>query len=217
MPQYDTIVTVALAGIVLSVIPGPSMLYVLSRSVGQSRAAGFASALSLGLGGVVLAVMTALGLAAVFAAFDWMVPALRYVGSAYLIWLGMRIIADARAGSKVALKVSEVRRTPFLTIVWQGMLVELLNPKTVLFFALFLPPFIEAGPGHGAPSDVRTQLLVLGILVPLTAVPSDLVLAWMGGTLSQKINRERHFREGLAWAGGVTLVLIALNLHLQII
>ena len=85
MPSLDAMIAVALAGLALSVTPGPSMLYVLSRTVGQSRAAGLASALGLCLGGVLLAVATALGLAAVFETSGWMVAVLRYVGSAYLM------------------------------------------------------------------------------------------------------------------------------------
>ena len=88
MPQFDAIVSVALAGLALSATPGPSMLYVLSRSVGQSRAAGLASALGLCVGGMILAIATALGLATLFMRFDWVVVALRYVGSAYLVWSG---------------------------------------------------------------------------------------------------------------------------------
>ena len=83
MPQLDSIIAVIFASLALSVTPGPSMLYVLSRSVGQSRSAGLASALGLGLGGILLAVATALGLAAIFAKFDSLILALRYVGSAY--------------------------------------------------------------------------------------------------------------------------------------
>ena len=215
MPQLDAIVSVTVAGLALSATPGPSMLYVLSRSVGQSRAAGLASALGLGLGGVVLAVATALGLAALFTRFDWLVVALRYVGSAYLIWLGASMIRSARAESQTNLKVDDVKERRIFAIIWQGALVELLNPKTVLFFALFLPPFVTVSAGQGDVSSVQMQLLLLGILVPLTAIPSDLFVAYMGGTMTQALNRERALRERLAWVGGLLLIVIAVNLHLQ--
>lgn len=213
MPPLEAIISVALAGLVLSATPGPSMLYVLSRSVGQSRAAGLASAFGLCLGGVLLAIATALGLATLFSSFDWLVTALRYVGSVYLVWLGIDMIRNARAEAQAALDVEQVQQKPLSAIIRQGVLVELLNPKTVLFFALFLPPFIAAD----ADSSVRLQLLVLGVLVPLTAIPSDLVVAYMGGTMTKVINRENAMRERLAWAGGVLLITIAANLHLQFI
>ena len=211
MPTLESIIAVAFAGIILSATPGPSMLYVLSRSVGQSRNAGFASALGLGLGGVLLAVATALGLAALFERVEWLVPMLRYAGSAYLIWLGVNMIRSARENAQSALHAHEVTNHSFAKIIWQGVLVELLNPKTVLFFALFLPPFVT---GNGVDNgSIQTQLLILGILVPLTAIPSDVVVAFMGGTMTQVVNRQQKFRERLAWIGGSTLILIAVNLH----
>ncbi|MEL7116396.1 MAG: LysE family translocator [Pseudomonadota bacterium] len=217
MPSLDAMIAVALAGLALSATPGPSMLYVLSRTVGQSRAAGLASALGLCLGGIVLAVATALGLAALFETSDWLVTALRYVGSAYLIWLGVDMIRSARAAAKVALNVEEVQAKPLSSIVWQGVLVEVLNPKTVLFFALFLPPFIHAGDAQTAAASVTVQLLVLGSLVPLTAIPSDLVVAYMGGTMAKIVNRKTVMRERMAWLGGLILIGIAVNLHVSIL
>ncbi len=217
MPSLDAMISVALAGLALSATPGPSMLYVLSRSVGHSRAAGLASALGLCLGGVLLAIATAMGLATIFENSGWLVVALRYVGSAYLVWLGVDMIRNAQAAAQATLSVENVQHKPLTSVVWQGVLVELLNPKTVLFFALFLPPFINAGVGQSAESSVQMQLLVLGVLVPLTAIPSDLVVACMGGTMARVINNKRVVRERLAWAGGTILIGIAANLHLQIL
>jgi threonine/homoserine/homoserine lactone efflux protein len=213
MPPIENMIAVLLAGFLLSATPGPSMLYVLSRSVGQSRMAGLASVLGLALGGIILAVATAMGLAQVFEAVPQIVVVLRFAGSVYLAWLGISMIWTARAEARARLEVGEVKQHPVGTIIWQGVVVELLNPKTVLFFALFLPPFVDASRG----GDVQTQLLALGILVPLTAVPSDLLIAFMGGTMAQSINRSQKFRERLSWVGGMILIAIAVNLHLGLI
>ena len=188
------------------------MLYVLSHSVGQSRAAGLASAVGLCLGGTLLAVATALGLAALFASSEWIVTVLRYLGSAYLIWLGVGMIGSARADAQDVVQAAPVHQKSLGTIVWQGMLVEILNPKTVLFFALFLPPFITAS-SDAAAGDVQMQLLVLGVLVPLTAIPSDLTVAYLGGSIARVMNRERSMRERLSWVGGLILIAIAVNIH----
>ncbi|MEM9797893.1 MAG: LysE family translocator [Pseudomonadota bacterium] len=212
MPTFETIFAVALAGLALSATPGPSMLYVLSRSVGQSRAAGLASAIGLGLGGVLLAVATALGLAALFNAVDWIVPLLKWAGSAYLVWLGVGMIRDARADARADLRVEKVQKRSFGAIVNQGVWIEVLNPKTVLFFALFLPPFVDPTAG-----SVTAQLLILGILVPLTAVPSDLIVAWLGGTAAERLNRSQSARLMLSWTGGLVLIAIAVNLHVGLI
>ena len=217
MPEFETMITVALAGLALSATPGPSMLYVLSRSVGQSRAAGFASAIGLGLGGVLLAIATAFGLSIVFATFEWVVPALRLIGSLYLVWLGVDLIREAYRTSDDEMRTRAVRHRSFGSIIWQGVWIELLNPKTVLFFALFLPPFVETGTTGGREGPVWLQFLVLGALVPITAVPSDLAVAWMGGTAAERLTRSRNVRIGLAWTGGLILIGIAGNLHLGLI
>ena len=212
MPPIETILAVALAGFALSATPGPSMLYVLARSMGQNRYAGLASALGLSLGGILLAVATALGLAAIFERYEWIVVTLRYAGSAYLIWLGAGMILNASKSSKVILKVHAVENLSFSSIVWQGVWVELLNPKTVLFFALFLPPFVSAGAGE---SSVQAQLLIF--LVPLTAIPSDIVMALLGRTVTKSINENTRARLIMAWLSGLLLMAIAVNLHLQFI
>lgn len=217
MPSLDVIISVALAGLALSVSPGPSMLYVLSRTVGQSRAAGLASALGLCLGGMLLAIATALGLSTLFKSSEWIVITLRYAGSAYLVWLGLDMIRNARTAGQAKLDVENVQHQPFSSIIWQGAFVELLNPKTVLFFALFLPPFINTGPDISSEAAVVTQLLVLGILVPLTAIPSDLVVAYAGATIAKVINREKAMRERMAWIGGIILIGVAVNLHIHFI
>ena len=215
MPPVDSILAVIVAGLALSVTPGPSMLYVLSRSVAQGRAAGLASAIGLCLGGMLLAIATALGLAALFSVFEGLVVILRLAGSAYLAWLGIGMILEARSSARQDLRVRSVTDRSFFDIVRQGIWVELLNPKTVLFFALFLPPFIDPTLADPSGQGIRTQMFVLGILVPLTAIPSDLVVVWMGGKMSRILDRRRTLREVVAWIGGGVLIAIAINLQLE--
>lgn len=212
MPPIESILSVTLAGLALSMTPGPSMLYVFSRSVGQSRAAGLASAVGLCIGGILLAVATALGLATVFITFDWLVVVMRYIGSAYLVWLGIGMIRDARMMLPVDVPDGRRRHRPVSRIIWQGILVEVLNPKTVLFFALFLPPFVSLAPGQASGLDVTLQLLILGCLVPLTAVPADLLVATMGGTLTRSLRKNHRIGLYLGWCGGLILIGIAFYL-----
>ena len=185
------------------------MLYVLSRTVGQSRSAGFASALGLCLGGMLLAVATALGLGTIFVTFDGLVETLKYLGAAYLVWLGTRMIREAHTSAAQDISASLIADNPLANVLWQGVLVELLNPKTVLFFALFLPPFVVLEPGERGSVEVTHQLLLLGVLVPLTAIPADLVVAWLGARVAQRLNNSRKAREAMAWSGGLMLICIA--------
>lgn len=217
MPSLEAIVAVTLAGLALSVTPGPSMLYVLSRSVGQSRGAGLASAVGLCVGGLVLAIASAYGLAQAFQRSDWLVTALRYAGSLYLVWLGIDMIRGARAEAQKTYQVDAVQRRSLAGIVWQGIVVEVLNPKTVLFFALFLPPFIHVTDGLPPQGSLQLQLLILGLLVPLTAIPMDLIVAFSGGSMAQFLNRRRDMRTWMAWLGGAVLIAIAVNLHVSLL
>lgn len=207
MPSYETMVVVALAGLALSASPGPSMLYVLSRSVGQSRAAGLASAIGLGLGGVLLAVIAALGLAAVFQQSATAYHAMTIIGAGYLIYLGARMIFEREPEQTTDLQLTRVGKRSYFRIIWQGVLVEVLNPKTILFFMAFIPPFVETAKG-----DIALQMLVLGVLVPLTAVPSDLIVAFVGGSLARTVQGNRMIRRGLAWLGGIFLIGIGVSL-----
>jgi threonine/homoserine/homoserine lactone efflux protein len=209
MPPMESILAVALAGLALSSTPGPSMLYVLSRTVGQSRSAGFASAVGLCLGGIFLAVATAWGLGTIFLTFEGLVVSLKYLGAAYLVWLGVKMIMEARKSAAQELSASSIANRPLAKVLWQGVLVELLNPKTVLFFALFLPPFVVLEPGVTGSADVTLQLLLLGVLVPLTAIPADLVVAWLGARVAQRLNSSRKARQSMAWGGGLMLIGIA--------
>lgn len=201
MPSLETIIVVTLAGLALSASPGPSMLYVLSRSIGQSHGAGYASAAGLAAGGMLLALAAALGLSALFAASTMAYTAVKVGGAAYLCYLGIDMIASK---SEPMDALQEVHRSSLWRIFYQGVAVEVFNPKTILFFIAFIPQFVDAGIG-----SVPLQMLVLGLLVPLTAVPSDIIVATMGGSLAAKISAHRTGQTILKWVGGLFLIGLA--------
>ncbi|MCZ4281725.1 LysE family translocator [Kiloniella laminariae] len=209
MPSLDTIIAVTIAGLWLSATPGPSMLYVVSRTVGQSRSAGLASAIGLGLGGVILALIAVLGLAVVFQKSSVAYTLLTFAGAGYLTYLGLSMIREAVKGDQRTLSVERIERASFARIVWQGILVEVLNPKTVLFFLAFLPPFIDT-----SRDDVMMQMLVLGILVPLTAMPSDILMAFAGGWAAGRVNSNPGIKRLFSLSGGLFLIGIAIYLFI---
>ncbi len=204
MPSFEAIITVLIAGFMISASPGPSMMYVLSRSVGQSRAAGFASSVGLAIGGVLLAIGSALGLAVIFEYSSGLYRAISFAGAAYLFYLGYDMISNA---GKEKLEISRVKSEKFSKIMYQGILVELLNPKTILFFLAFLPQFVDY-----SRADVTTQMMILGILVPLTAIPSDVFVSVVGGTLTNKLSRHSSCGIVLTWIGGLILIALALRI-----
>ena len=207
MPSIETIMAVATAGFVLSASPGPSMLYVLSRSVGQSRVAGLASALGLGLGGILLAIIAAFGLAVIFRQSELIYRVVTVAGAIYVIYLGTQILYEARQkGNAKYAELETVKHQKIVRIIYQGVLVEALNPKTILFFMAFIPPFVDSTRG-----DVIAQMLILGVLVPLTAVPADLIVAFAGGSMAEWIRRNTTGASILNWAGGVVLIGIGIS------
>jgi threonine/homoserine/homoserine lactone efflux protein len=204
MPTLETILLVTVAGLALSASPGPSMLYILSRSVGQSRAAGLVSAAGLATGGFVHVVLAALGLSALFSYSPGVYTAVKILGAVYLIYLGVDTLRD---GGSEAEDQSRTNDDSLAAIFYQGVLVEVLNPKTMLFFVAFLPQFVD-----GTLGSVTAQMFLLGLLVPLTAMPSDLIVAFGGGTVAARLSASPTMSTGLKWVSG--LILIGLGLHI---
>lgn len=197
---------VAGSGFLFSMSPGPSMLYVISRSIAQGRSAGFASAVGLALGGAALAVITAVASGWLLTDRPALFQAIKILGGLYLLYLGARMAIDARS-AQLGLADS-VEILPFSVILRQGFTVELLNPKTILFFLAFLPGFVD--PDR---ASVTSQMLVLGVLVPLTAIPSDLTVAAGGAWLADRIRQ----RAGLGYAIELVGALVVITLGIRIL
>jgi threonine/homoserine/homoserine lactone efflux protein len=208
LPTLETIVIVTFAGLALSASPGPSMLYVLSRSVGQSHTAGLVSAAGLAVGGFVHVIAAALGLAALFSYLPAVFTAIKFAGAFYLIYLGIDMTRghpdDQPSGPR------KFRHMSLRRIFCQGILVETLNPKTLLFFVAFLPQFVDQQLG-----SVGLQMVVLGALVPLTAIPSDLIVALTGGGIAQRIARNQTMSQWLRWFAGAILIGLGLNIFIS--
>lgn len=210
MPSTDTLILVALAGLALSFTPGPSMLYVLSRTLGQGWRAGIASSIGLALGGILLAVAAAIGLSTVLQHSDFVFNAIKISGALYLIYLGsdgiLSVFRQAPVDDKPAYEMN--RESPS-RLIGQGVLVEVLNPKTILFFLAFVPQFVSADNGNTV-----VQMLILGSLVPLTAIPSDVMVSLGGNVVVHRIRRSRPAQIALEILAGTFLIGIGLHLFL---
>ncbi len=201
------VLVVAASGFALSLSPGPSMFFVLSRSVGQGRSAGLASALGLAMGGVVLAIAASLGLATVLEERPGAMVAIEAVGGLYLLYLGITALIDANKPAEVVCE--DVAPEGWLQIVRQGALVEIFNPKTALFIMAFVPQFIDESRG-----STGAQLLFLSILVPLTALPSDIGVSFAGGTCADYLRRRPTAGVVLAWISGLLLLALGIRMLL---
>ncbi len=191
MPGLDTLLIVALAAAVMNALPGPSQFYVVTRTVALGRRAGLASALGLACGAVVHVVLAATGLVALMAAVPLLFELLRVAGAAYIVWLGIttwlsRDDVPATGGAIATVRPWRLWR--------QGFLIETANPKTALFFLAFLPPFVD--PALPMP---WLQMVVLGLLVPLTALPVDLIIAFAAAAALGRLGaRAQRWRRRLA-------------------
>lgn len=205
MPTIETIIVFMGAALALNVTPGPSILYVMSRSVGQGRTAGLVSALGLGTGSLIHAGAAALGLSVILAYSPLAYTVVKYLGAGYLVYLGVQILLVRER----QLPTAVLAHATLTRVFWQGVVTELLNPKIVLFFLSFLPQFVD--PARGS---VAGQTLVLGLLFHVTGVPINMLVAVIGGAMASWVSQNPVFarvRNGLAGA-----VLIGLGVRLAL-
>lgn len=202
MPSGTTVLSFCLAALVVLVVPGPSVAYVVACSLRHGRAAGLASVLGLELGALVHVVAAAAGLGAVLASSPDLFRLIRYGGAAYLLVMGVR---ELRPLNENAPKHRALPRSR-LRMIRDGILVDLLNPKTVLFFLAFLPQFVRPAEGSGP-----TQILVLGACFVLLAAACDATYATIAGTLAPRIHQSPQARRRIKQTtGGVYLTLAGL-------
>ena len=199
MPELHTFVIFAAASAAFLAVPGPSVIYIISRSLAEGRTAGIVSALGIQAGGLVHVTAATVGVSTLLASSATAFSIVKYAGAAYLILLGLRRLLDGEEqeegdGGPVA------RRQLF----WQGVLVNSLNPKTALFFLAFLPQFVD--PDRGA---VAPQVLALGVLFLLLAMASDSTYALVAGSVRGWLGERRRALARISGCSYVGLGVLA--------
>jgi len=200
VPEASTFGLFVVAALALLLVPGPAVIYVVARSVDQGRPAGLASVLGVGMGSLVHVAFAVIGLSALLASSAAAFGAVKWLGAAYLIWLGLqRLIARNEEGAPVAVEPERLPR-----VFLQGVVVNVLNPKTALFFLAFLPQFVD--PARGA---AWAQIAVLGATLVVLGLCTDSCYALLGSTAGDWLRRRSEgFRRGQRYAsGGVYLAL----------
>jgi threonine/homoserine/homoserine lactone efflux protein len=183
MPFSSSFVVFLLPSLVLAAVPGPGVLYIVTRSVTQGRLSGLVSVVGVASGNLGNAVGAALGLAALFAASSFAFAVAKYSGAAYLIYLGIKTLRSSHAAP---VNVEMSRCTSLPRVFWDGFTVALLNPKTALFFAAYLPQFL---PMSKAP---MSQTLELGFIFILIAATTDCAYALAAGSLKPWLGKEQR-------------------------
>ena len=186
------------AALALLLVPGPAVLYIVARSVEQGRLAGFISILGIHVATLVHVAAAALGLSAVLASSPLAFSAIRYAGAAYLIWLGLRKFWSRSQPSEGGIGFDDRR---YARLFRDGFLVNLLNPKTALFFLAFLPQFVEVSRGQ-----VATQIAFLGLLYILLGITTDGGYALAASTAGTWLKRSSSYLRVERYVSGAVLV-----------
>ncbi|MGA8270747.1 MAG: LysE family translocator [Candidatus Sulfotelmatobacter sp.] len=190
------------AAVLLAVAPGPGMLYVLARSLAGGKREGVLSALGTFLGGMVHVFAAALGVSVILAKSAVAFSTVKYAGAAYLCFLGVRMILNARKEDATCPDdlegiTSPTTRNP----LWQGIATEVLNPKTALFFLSFIPQFVNRGAGH-----VFLQFVALGTASVVLNTSADLIVILLAGPLGKKIRSSTTFRRRQRTVTGAIMI-----------
>jgi threonine/homoserine/homoserine lactone efflux protein len=184
------------AATLLAAAPGPGMLYVLARTLAGGRREGILSSLGTFLGGLVHVVAAATGLSLVLATSAKAFMMVKYVGAAYLVYLGIRMLVTARQDPAIDLPAARVR-SPF----WQGIVTEALNPKTALFFLAFIPQFVSHERG-----GVIWQFLLLGTISVVLNTSFDLMVTLLASPIGARLRSSARLRRRQRTATGLTLI-----------
>jgi threonine/homoserine/homoserine lactone efflux protein len=202
VPTLTTLTLFLLAALGLLFIPGPAVLYVVTRSVDQGRNAGVVSAAGIGIADLVHTAAAAFGLSALLLTSALAFTIVKYLGAAYLIYLGIRTLLrrDTHQSTKSAEQKSPSR------MFFQGMMVELLNPKTALFFFAFLPQFVD--PTRGT---ITVQILLFGSLYVVLGLCSLSVYGLLAGTLAQWLKSNASFQKIQRYITGSIYIALGLT------
>ena len=177
MPTSSTLLLFSAAALALLVVPGPSVLYIVGQGLRDGRRAGAVATLGVHTGSLVHVAAAVAGLSALLASSADAFSMVRIVGAAYLIVLGIRMVASGASGQIRAAAPAGLRR-----VYLRGALVNTLNPKTALFFMAFLPQFVDPRRGH-----VPEQVAALGLTFILLGLVSDSTWAMLAGTLGPRL------------------------------
>lgn len=198
------------AALVLAVTPGPGIFYVAARALSGGRAEGVASSLGTGVGGMIHVLAGSLGVSALVLASAELFTALKLLGAAYLVWLGLRTVRAARRegmagfGPGGAMPPIGARRA-----FREGVVVEALNPKTAAFFLAFVPQFVDPGMGQ-----VALQFALLGLVSVALNTLADVAVAFAAAGVRTGAAARPHLIRRLREASGGAMIALGLGLAL---
>jgi threonine/homoserine/homoserine lactone efflux protein len=180
VPDWDSLGLFALAALALLLVPGPAVLYIVAQSVDHGRLAGLASVAGVHLGTIVHTVAAAIGLSALIVSSALAFSIVKYAGVAYLVYLGIRRLLQREPPGPVVVENQSLAR-----LFWRGAVVNVLNPKTALFFLAFVPQFVDPA------RTVWSQVVVFGLVFVALGFCSDGLYAFTAGSVGKWLRRRR--------------------------
>ncbi len=205
MPSTDLLIAFFTVGAIFAFIPGPGLLYAAAQTLAGGRSAGLLGTLGLALGGYLHVIAATAGLSVVFHAVPPLYAAVKLVGAAYLVWLGISMIRGKATGADGAPVVA--RKTGKRALV-EGITVEMLNPKTAMFFLAFLPQFTD--PAANLP--VWAQFVILGSIVNLMFALADVVAVLLASSVVTRLGRVNRIQSAVQKLGGGIMVALGVRL-----
>jgi threonine/homoserine/homoserine lactone efflux protein len=206
VPSLQTLLTFTLAGVVLVIIPGPSVLFIVGRALAHGRRAALASVAGNTTGASIVVIVVALGFGAIAAQSIAVFTTLKLVGAAYLVYLGVQTIRKrGDLVARLAQPAAPADRRMFL----QGVVVGVTNPKVLVFFAAVLPQFVDTAAG-----DATTQMLVLGLLFAIIAASLDSAWGLAAGTARSWMATSPDRLRWMGGIGGTSLIVMGAGLAL---
>ncbi|WP_424529362.1 LysE family translocator [Sphaerisporangium viridialbum] len=196
MPPITTLAIFAAATLALLLVPGPAVVYIVTRSVAQGRTAGLVSVAGIHAGSVVHVAAAALGVSALLAASATAFALVKYLGAAYLVYLGLR-----KLFSRTGDLAREVAPVSGPRLFGDGFVVNVLNPKTAIFFLAFLPQFVDPALG-----PVAGQIVVLGLIWIALGMASDGSYALLSAALAGRLRRSPRASRRLDIASGLVYI-----------
>jgi threonine/homoserine/homoserine lactone efflux protein len=193
--------------IVLVLVPGPDMIYLLTRSVAQGRRAGMVAALGINAGGYVHLLAAVTGLSAILLTSVLAFTIIKWIGAAYLVYLGLGALFGRSGAMSNPTQTEGLVGLSLTAVFWQGFLSDVLNPKVAIFFLALLPQFVNVQAGH-----VAGQLLLLGVTGNLVAIAINLVLVALAAQVSQSLRRSPRIVYWLQKAMGTIFVALGVRL-----
>ena len=202
IPNYENIYLFVITAILMITIPGPAIIYIISKSIEQGYKAGIVSTLGIETGGLIHVFCAALGLSAIVMISSTAFHVLKYFGAIYLIYLGIKKLTS---GVVTGSNKKGVKKATMKQLYFEGILVNLLNPKTALFFLMFLPQFVNEDIGN-----VTSQIVFLGVLLILICMIIDLIYVVISGKLGTMIKENTFFHQMNRYIVGVVYLFLGL-------